>query len=160
MELISVAAVAENGVIGSGDEVPWDLPEDVRQYRERVADAPVIMGRRTFEMFDFDDLPGTAQIVLSRTERDWPVETAHHAGSVEETVEIADSLGADRAYVIGGAGIYGLFQPHLDRMVLSRVPGEYEGDSSYPEWNERDFECVEREAYEGFTVEHWERIDD
>jgi dihydrofolate reductase len=155
MELVSVAAVAENGVIGRGDEVPWDLPEDVRQYRERVADHPVILGRRTYEMFD--DLPGTAQVVLSRTERDWDRETAHHAGSVDEAVAVVESLGDDRAYVIGGGGIYDLFQPHLDRMVLTRVPGEYEGDSYYPDWDEDDWRLVDAEEYENFTVETWER---
>jgi len=155
MELVSVAAVAENGVIGRGDEVPWDLPEDVRQYRERVADHPVILGRRTYEMFE--NPPGTAQVVLSRSEHDWDRPTAHHAGSVDEAVAVVESLGDDRAYVIGGGGIYDLFQPHLDRMVLTRVPGEYEGDSYYPEWDEDDWRLVDTEAYENFTVETWDR---
>ncbi|MFB6150177.1 MAG: dihydrofolate reductase [Haloarculaceae archaeon] len=155
MELVSVAAVAENGVIGRGDEVPWDLPADVRQYRERVAGYPVILGRRTFEMFD--DLPGTHQVVLSRTERDWPGERVHHASSVEEAVAVAESLGAERAYVIGGSAIYELFLPHLDRMVLTRVPGEYEGDSYYPDWDEDGWDRVDVEVYERFAVETWVR---
>ena len=157
MELVSVAAVSENGVIGTDDEVPWDLPEDKRQYRERVADHPTVFGRRTFEMFD--DPPGSAHVVLSRSEREFEGEDTHHAAGVAETVEIGESLGADRAYVLGGRGIYDLFQPHLDRMVLTRVPGEYEGDSYYPDWDEADWEPVETEAYENFTVETWERRD-
>jgi len=155
MELVSVAALAENRVIGSGDAVPWDLPEDKKQYRALVADEPVIFGRRTFEMFE--DLPGTAQIVLSRTEREFDVETAHHAADVAEAIEIAASLGAERAYVLGGGGIYDLFQPHLDRMVLTRVPGEYEGDAFYPAFDEDDWALVDTESYENFTVETWER---
>jgi len=155
MELVSVAALAENRVIGNGDEVPWDLPEDKQQYRALVADSPVIFGRRTFEMFE--DLPGTAQIVLSRTEREFDVETAHYAADVDEAVEIAESLGAEQAYVLGGAGIYALFQPHVDRMVLTRVPGEYEGDAYFPEWDEAGWELVDTEAYDGFTVETWAR---
>jgi len=158
MELVSVAALSENRVIGNDDDVPWDLPEDKAQYRALVADSPVIFGRRTFEMFS--DLPGTAQIVLSRTEREFDAETAHYAADVDEAVEIAESLGAERAYVLGGGGIYELFQPHLDRMVLTRVPGEYEGDSFYPEWDENEWDLVDSEAYEGFTVETWERPED
>lgn len=156
MELVSVAAVADNGVIGDGDEVPWHLPEDVAQYRERVADSPVILGRRTFEMFE--DLPGAAQIVVSRTERDWDSASVFHAGGVDEAV--AESLGADRAYVIGGSAVYELFQPHVDRMVLTRVPGEYDGDSYFPEWDEADWRLVEETPYENFTVETWERADE
>jgi dihydrofolate reductase len=158
MELVSVAAVADNGVIGDGDEVPWHLPEDVAQYRERVADSPVILGRRTFEMFE--DLPGAAQIVVSRTERDWDSASVFHASGVDEAVAVTESLGADRAYVIGGSAVYELFQPHVDRMVLTRVPGEYDGDSYFPEWDEADWRLVEETPYENFTVETWERADE
>jgi dihydrofolate reductase len=158
MDLISVAAVAENGVIGDDGELPWHLPEDVRLYRERVSDAPVVLGRRTFESM-LDDLPGTHQIVLSRTDRDWDRATAFHASDVDETVAVAESLDADHAYVLGGAAIYDLFQPHLDGMVLTRVPGEYEGDSRYPDWDERDWRLLDTEDHENFTVEHWERRD-
>jgi len=155
MKLISVAAVADNGVIGDDDEVPWDLPADKRQYRERVADHPTVFGRRTYEMFS--DPPGSAYIVLSRSERTYDDENAYHAGSVGDAVEVAESLGADRAYVLGGEGIYALFQPHLDGMVLTRVPGEYDGDSHYPEWDDEEWEVVQTEEYENFTVETWER---
>ncbi|WP_123535178.1 dihydrofolate reductase [Halosimplex salinum] len=155
MELVSVAAVSENGVIGKNDEVPWDLPEDKEQYRERVAGHPTIFGRRTYEMFG--DPPGSAYIVLSRSEREFERENAYHASGVAEAVEIAESLGADRAYVLGGGGIYDLFQPHLYRMVLSRVPGEYEGDSYYPDWDEDEWTLMGTEEYEHFTVEFWER---
>jgi dihydrofolate reductase len=156
MDLISVAAVAENGVIGDENgDVPWDLPEDVDQYRERVADYPVILGRRTYEMYE--NPPGSTQIVLSRTERDWDRETAHHAGGVEDAVDLVASLGADRAYVVGGGGIYDLFQPHLTGMALTRVPGEYEGTTYYPDWDEAEWELLDTEAYDGFTVKRWER---
>ena len=157
MKLISVAAVADNGVIGDDDEVPWHLPADKKQYRERVADSPTIFGRRTYEMFD--EPPGSAYVVLSRSEREYDRENAYHAGSVEEAAQVAASLGAERAYVLGGAGIYALLQPHLDGMVLTRVPGEYEGDTYYPEWDDEAWRLAETEDYEDFTVETWERRD-
>ncbi|PSQ32216.1 dihydrofolate reductase [Halobacteriales archaeon SW_10_68_16] len=155
MELVSVAALSEDRVIGDGDEIPWEsLPEDKQQYRGRIANYPVVLGRRTFEMFE--DLPGTIQIVMSRSEREFEADTAVRAGSVEEAVDIAADH-ADRAYVIGGAGIYELFQPHLDRMVLSRVPGEYEGDAVYPAWDDEVWRLVAETPYEGFTLEEWVR---
>ncbi|MFB6183962.1 MAG: dihydrofolate reductase [Haloarculaceae archaeon] len=157
-ELVAVAAVAENGVVGKDGELPWaSLPADKRQYRERVADAPVILGRRTFESMR-GDLPGRVQIVLSRTERAYAVDTAVHAGSVEEALDVARSLDAETVYVLGGAAIYALLQPHLDRMLLSRVPGTYDGDAYYPEWDADEWTLVFETPFEGFTLEEWRRV--
>jgi len=158
VELISVAAVAENGVIGDADgELPWpSIPADRRQYRARVADYPVALGRRTFESMR-DDLPGTVQVVLSRTEREFDVDSAHHATGVEEAVSIAESRGFDRLYVLGGGAIYELFQPHVDRMYLSRVPGSHEGVVTYPEFDEAEWDLVAEREEDGFTLEEWVR---
>ncbi len=158
MELVAVAAVAENNVIGRDTEVPWDLPEDKRQYRARIANDPVILGRRTFEWM-LDDLPGRAQIVLSRSVREYDIPTASIASSVEDAVSIAEHLDADVAYVIGGEAIYELFQPHLDRMILTRVPGTYEGDAYYPEWDQSEWVLADETEYANFTIEEWIRRD-
>lgn len=157
MELVSVAAVAENGVIGDGSELPWpSIPADKEQYRSRIAEYPVVLGRRTFDSMR-DDLPGSTQLVLSRSEREYDVETAIHVGGVEETIEQAEALGAETVYVIGGGAIYELFQPHVDRMALSRVHGEYDGDSYYPGFAESEWELVEETPYDRFTLEAWVR---
>ncbi|ELZ21121.1 dihydrofolate reductase [Halosimplex carlsbadense 2-9-1] len=157
MELVTVAAVADNGVIGRDGELPWpSIPEDRRQYRERIADHPVILGRRTFESMR-EDLPGTAQIVVSRSDREYDVESARHAAGVDDAVGSVHALGASRAYVIGGGGIYALFQPYVDRMVLSRIPGEYEGDTYFPEWDAGEWQRVDAVDYDEFTLEEWVR---
>lgn len=157
MELASVAAVADNRVIGRDGEVPWDLPEDKRQYRALVADAPVIIGRRTFESMG-DDPAGRVQIVLSRTARDSGIRSAEYVTDVNEAIDRAATHTDDTTYVIGGAAIYHLFQPHLDRMILTRVPGTYEGDAFYPEWNPDNWTLIDETAYEGFTVQDWRRV--
>jgi dihydrofolate reductase len=157
MELISVAAVAENSVIGRDGELPWpSIPADKRQYRNRIADSPVVLGRRTFDSMR-DDLPGSAQIVLSRSQSEFGVASAHHAAGVDDAIDVAESLGVERAYVIGGGGIYALFQPVVDRMILSRIPGEYDGDSHFPEWDAEEWTLAERTPYEEFTLEEWVR---
>jgi dihydrofolate reductase len=158
MELVSVAAVADNGVIGDDGELPWpSIPADKEQYRSRIADHPVVLGRRTFESMR-EDLPGSAQLVLSRSEREYDVATAIHVGSVEQAVEQAAALGAETVYVIGGGDIYELFQPHVDRMVLSRVHGEYEGDTYYPGFEESEWELLEETPHDRFTLEEWVRV--
>jgi len=160
MELVSVAAVADNLVIGAGGELPWEsIPADREQYRSRIAADPVILGRRTFDAMR-DDLPGRVQVVLSRTERDYDVATAFHADGVAAAVDVAAEHGDGTAYVVGGAAIYDLFQPHLHRMLLSRVPGEYEGDAFYPEWDDDEWEPADETPYDRFTLQEWRRVRD
>jgi len=157
MELVTVAAVAANGVIGRDGELPWpSIPADRRQYRTRVAEWPVILGRRTFESMR-EDLPGTAQVVLSRSDPEYDIESVHPASGVDEAVDVAESLDADRAYVLGGAAIYELFQPVVDRLLLSRIPEAYDGDAYFPEWDGENWTLVERTPYEEFTLEEWAR---
>lgn len=160
MELVSVAALDDTRAIGIDGELPWSsIPADKQQYRTRIADHPVVLGRVTFESMR-DDLPGTAQIVLSRSEQSFAVPTAHHASGVDDAVAIAEWLGSETAYVIGGAGIYSLFQPFLDRMVLSRVPGSHEADTFYPEWDDTAWKRDSATEYDRFTLEEWVRVDD
>jgi dihydrofolate reductase len=157
VQLITVAALAQNGVIGREGDLPWpSIPSDKRQYRNRIADSTVILGRRTFDSMR-TDLPGTAQIVLSRSRSEYGVESAHHAGGIDEAVNTVDSLGAGRASVIGGAAIYDLFQPVIDRMALSRIPGAYDGDVFFPEWDANGWTVIDSTPYDDFTLEVWVR---
>ena len=157
MELVSVAAVGDDLAIGADDGLPWDsLPKDKAQYRRRVAGSIVILGRRTFESMQ-GDLPGVTQIVLSRSSRDYDAPSAHHADGVGSALELAATEDRDTVYVLGGAEIYELFQPHLDRMVLSRVAGSYDGDAHYPRWESDDWCLVAEQSYPDFVVETWER---
>ncbi|RLM49583.1 dihydrofolate reductase [Halorubrum sp. Atlit-28R] len=161
MKLVSVAALAENRVIGRDGEVPWPhIEADVRQYRERVAGSPVILGRRTFDSMR-DDLPGSRQIVVSRNVDAVDVPTASVANGDEAAIELARDAVAEAgfgtAYVLGGGGIYDLFQPHLDGMALSHVDGAYEGDTYYPEWDDDEWEVAAETAYDRFTLREWVR---
>ncbi len=157
MDIVAVAAVSENGVIGAGSELPWDLDNEVAAYRERVAGETVVLGRKTFEMFDHDDLPGARQLVLSRGEPDYDVESATVVGSVEGAIETARSAGAETLYVLGGAGVYEAFLPEYDRMYLSRIDGEYEGDARFPDFDRAAWTLESEERYEGYTLETWVR---
>lgn len=155
MEIIAVAAVAENGVIGAGADLPWHLPHESRRYRERVAEDTVVLGRKTFEMFD--ELPGARQIVLSRSQHSFDAETATHAESVAAAIEAAREADAPVLYVLGGAGVYEAFLPHYDWMLLSRVDGEYEGDAAFPDFDREAWTLADEERFDGYTLETWER---
>ncbi|WP_135663593.1 dihydrofolate reductase [Halorhabdus rudnickae] len=155
MDVIAVAAVAENGIIGDGSTLPWHRPQEVKRYRERVAGETVAIGRRTFEMFD--DPPGAHRIVLSRTDQEYDDPRVSHAGGVEEAIERARSAGEPVLYVLGGAAIYEAFLPYYDRMLLSRIDGEYDGDATFPDFEESEWEIVDERRFDGYTLETWGR---
>lgn len=158
-EPITVATATENGIIGRNGELPWpSIPADKRQCRNRIADRPVILGRRTFDSMR-EDLPGTVQIVLGRSASEYDVESVHPARGIDDAVATVESLGADRAYAIRGAGIDDPFRPVIDRMILSRIPGEYDDAAHFPEWDTDEWITVERTPYNGFTPEEWMRTD-
>lgn len=157
MQLVSVAALAENRAIGRDGEVPWPhIEADVRQYRERVADSPVILGRRTFDSMR-GDLPGSRQIVVSRSVESVGVSTAVVADGAEAALERAAAVAAgdEPVYVLGGGAIYGLFQPHLDGMALSHVEGSYEGDTFYPTWDADEWSVATERTFDRFTLREW-----
>jgi len=166
VQLVSVAAIAENRAIGRDGEVPWPhIEADVRQYRERVAGSPVVLGRRTFDSMR-DDLPGSRQIVVSRSVDAVDVPTAVVVDGVDSAIERADEMAAADAgsgggdtpvYVLGGGAIYELFQPHLDRMVLSHVAGSYEGDTFYPAWDLEEWAVADETEFDRFTLREWVR---
>jgi dihydrofolate reductase len=159
MDLVLVAAVADNGVIGDGRTVPWDLPEDVKQYRERVAGHPVVLGRKTFDMMRSNPVPASRVVVMSRSLTDLDEPDTVVASSVGEAVDHLESTDESVAYVIGGAAIYELFLPYADRMVLSEVAGEYDGDAYFPTVDEDDWREADRTSYDGFDVVEYVHAD-
>ncbi len=158
MDLIAVAAVAENGVIGADGELPWSsIPADKRQYRERVASAPVVLGRRTFESMR-GDLPGSHQFVLSRdSDLEYQEPAAQVVNSVEAAIERLREHGHGEAFVLGGGGAYAATFPYLTKLRISRIPGEYAGDTTFPAIDPGEWRLVRREDREGFELEIWHR---
>jgi dihydrofolate reductase len=123
-EIILVLARAANGVIGVDGKLPWHIPADLRHFKQLTKGRPMIMGRKTF-----DSLPGLLEgrrhIVLTR-DAEWEEEDAEVAGSVDEALKLANS---PHVCVIGGAEIYRLFLPLADRIEVTEVALEPEGDT-------------------------------
>jgi dihydrofolate reductase len=137
-EIVLILARADNGVIGRDGDLPWRLPADLRHFKALTAGHPMIMGRKTFDSLP-GLLPGRRHIVLTR-DTDWTGEGAEVAHDVEQAIAMAD---APVVMVIGGAEIYRLFLPLADRIELTEVHLEAEGDASiaYPDaaaWREAD----------------------
>ena len=158
MELVLLAAVARNGVIGGNNDLLWRLPEDMRFLRDTTMGHPVIMGRRTWESLPerVRPLPGRRNIVVSRN-----AGYAAPGAEVVTTLEAALALVQDapRAYLLGGAQLYALALPHADRLLLTEIDRDFDGDVHFPRWARADFEELWRTRHDsgqGFAYERAE----
>jgi dihydrofolate reductase len=119
-------ARADNGVIGRDGKMPWHLSADLKRLKAQTMGRAMIMGRKTFESLP-GLLPGRRHIVLTR-DRDWSADGAEVVHSVEDALALA----GDDAAVIGGAEVFALFLDRADRVELTEVHIDAEGDASVP----------------------------
>lgn len=159
MEVVLVAAVAENGVIGADGDMPWHYPADLAHFKETTTGHPVILGRRTYESIVAaidGPLPDRTNVVLSGRELALP-DGAVRAGSVEAALERAEATGSDVAYVVGGATVYEQFLPRADRLVVTEIPESPDGDTFFPEFDPETWRETEREERDGLAFVTYER---
>jgi len=134
MKLSLIAALATNNVIGRDNQVPWHLSTDLRRFKTLTMGHHLIMGRRTFESVG-RPLPGRVNVIITRSE-DWTSEGVTVVRSLEDAVRIATNAGDEEAFIAGGAQIYELAMHRADRMYLTRVHAEVEGDTWFPEFDD------------------------
>lgn len=140
-----IAAAGDNGVIGRNNQLPWRLPADMQYFRRMTMGKPIVMGRKTFESFGAKPLPGRHNIVLTR-DASYKADGATVVGSLAAALTAAGE--ASEIMIIGGSELYMQALPMADRIYLTRVHGEFEGDAFFPTveptiWNE-----VSREDHE------------
>jgi len=136
-----IAAVAENGLIGKDNKLPWHLPADLRFFKNTTMGHPIIMGRKNFESIG-RALPGRTNIVLTRNPN-FTAEGAIKAGSLKESFDIAQKTGTEECFVIGGAEIYKEALPFCQKLYITRVHGVFEGNIFMPEF-EKGFRRVSK----------------
>lgn len=146
-QLVLVAAVARDGVIGDGRTMPWHIPEDMAHFRELTRGAPVIMGRKTWDSLPqrFRPLPGRRNIVVTR-QRNWQAQGAEVAHSLPAALTLATTPApaGGRLFVIGGAEIYAAALPLADALELTEIDHRFEGQARFPEWSREAFDEVAR----------------
>lgn len=156
-----VAAMAENRVIGAGGGLPWRLPDDLRHFKQLTVDHTVIMGRRTFDEVK-RPLDNRRNVVITRNREFRP-----HGVTVVPSLREALALGAteEEVFVIGGGEIYRLALPYADRIYLTVVHANVEGDTTFPPFEEDGWVLVseqfhpadERHQY-AFTIRRYDRV--
>ena len=142
-------AMAENNVIGIENRLPWKLPADMQWFRQNTMGKPIIMGRLTFESFGAKALPGRRNIIISR-------DTDYRSGENTDDIEVYNSLeaaldatkGVEEVMIIGGMSLYKQALSMADRLYMTLVHAELEGDAWFPEFDIKRWDQTERSNYE------------
>lgn len=140
MRLSLIVAAARNGVIGRNGGLAWKISDDLKWFRSLTTGKPVIMGRRTFDSIG-KPLPNRTNIVVSRTME--PREGVVIVRSIEDALtraaELASADGVNEMFIIGGAELYGSTLPLADRIYLTAVDADVEGDVRFPAIDPKDW---------------------
>jgi dihydrofolate reductase len=147
--LILIVARARNGVIGRDNQLPWHLPEDLKYFKRTTMGAPVIMGRKTHESIG-RPLPGRRNLVVTR-DAARRFDGCETAGSLEEAVARCEQEGVAEAFLIGGAQLYREGLERADRLLVTEIDRDIEGDAVFPApdpavWREVSREYPEQAA--------------
>lgn len=135
-----IVAASQNDVIGRAGDLPWRLPDDLKQFKRRTMGHAVVMGRRTYESIG-RPLPGRMNIVVSRR-HDWSAPGVSVAHGIDQAIDLAAAAGHARVFIIGGQQVYAAAIGRADRLVLTRVHAELEGDA----------------RFEGFEADQWKLL--
>jgi dihydrofolate reductase len=141
MRISILVAVAENGVIGRGGKLPWHLEGDLKRFKQLTMGHTIVMGRKTWESIG-RALPGRRNVVISRQEG-YQADGAEVAGNLDMALRVAEISGDEEAFVIGGAEIYRLAMSRAERLYVTRVHANVEGDTHFPDFRGGDWRLVE-----------------
>ncbi len=142
-EIVVIAAVARNGVIGAGNALPWRLKADLAHFRALTLGHPILMGRKTWESLG-RPLPGRRNLVVSR-DASWRAQGAETFATPEAA--LAASVGAERVFVIGGAELYRHLLPRADALMLTEIWADVAGDAHFPSVDLAQFVEERREPH-------------
>jgi dihydrofolate reductase len=163
MKVSLIVAVAKNGVIGRGGELPWRLSADLRRFKELTMGHTILMGRKTYESIG-RPLPGRRMIVITR-QPDYRAAGAEVVAGLDEAFRLAADRNDTECFVIGGGEIYGHARPRADRVYLTRVHAPVDGDAYFPPLNPSEWQLVSSTPHEAdakneypFNFELYERV--
>lgn len=140
-----IAAVAENRVIGNKNAIPWHLPADFKYFKETTLGKTVVMGLNTFNSIGGKPLPGRKHIILNLDQSYIPPENCVVAHSIDQVIELTKD--EQEVFICGGASVYKQFLPMAQRLYLTYVRANPEGDTFFPEVDLSEWKEVKREDH-------------
>lgn len=160
-----IVAASTNNVIGKDNRLLWRLPNDMRFFKNTTWGMPVIMGRKTFEALAGEPLPGRFNFVITR-QKDWRPqrEKVREAHDLAGALRLAKETDCKEAFVIGGGQVYAEAMPLADRIYMTRIHTDLEGDAWFPVIDEKRWEMVsnldlpadDKHAY-SYSFQLWQR---
>lgn len=135
MSISMIWAMDANGIIGKNNDLPWRVPRDFAYFQAQTLGKRLIMGRKTWDSLGGKPLRNRTSIVLTR-DRDFAPEGATVVHTLEEA--LAEDSKGDELMIIGGSEVYRMFLPYADKLMVTRIEEEFEGDTKFPEvdWSE------------------------
>ena len=144
MKISIIAAMARDRVIGIKNTLPWKLPADMKWFRQHTLGKPVVMGRKTYESFGARPLPDRLNIVVTR-DPNYDAGEATVASSIDDAIQKAGDV--DEIMIIGGASFYEQTLPIADRMYLTKVDADIEGDAWFPDYPSDLWDQVDTQSH-------------
>lgn len=142
MEIILVAAVAENNALGKDNAMIWHLPDDFKHFKNLTTGHFILMGRKTFESFP-KPLPNRTHLIISRNTNYQVPENSFVFQSIEEAIQFAENQNQEKLFVIGGGEIYKQTIDLATKLSITKVNGKFEADAFFPEINKNIWKSVE-----------------
>jgi len=144
-----IVAMANNRAIGKDNQLLWHLPEDLKYFKRVTMGKPIVMGRKTFESIG-RPLPGRLNIIVTR-QKDWKHKGVKVVHSVDDAMALADAQalidGVDEVMMIGGAELYEAALPEAEKLYLTRVDADIDGDAFFSKLNESEWKEISRESF-------------
>lgn len=151
-----IVAIDENNLIGNKNSMPWNIPEDLKLFKEITDDSIVIMGRKTFQSIG-KPLPNRINFILSKDVNFFHENTSifNCPDSVLEKALALQKINDKKIFIIGGKTIYEYFLPLVSELHFSYIKGNFFGDTYFPEINISDFRVIETREFSDFTYVHY-----
>jgi dihydrofolate reductase len=144
MKLAIIVAMDEHRLIGKNNDLPWKLSADLQFFRRTTMGKPIVMGRNTHESIG-RPLPGRQNIVIT-SQADYQAEGCDVVNSLENALALCRD--AEEVMVMGGASLYEQTVALADKLYLTRVHANLDGDTWFPEWSERDWQLISSEPHQ------------
>lgn len=143
-----IAALARNRVIGKNNDLPWHLPDDMKYFMQTTKGHHCIMGRKNYDSIPekFKPLPNRSNIVVTR-QATFKAPGCMVVNSLDRGIEIASTHGEPEAFVIGGADIYRLGLVHANRLYLTEIAAEIQGDIYFPDFDKKEWKETSRKHH-------------
>lgn len=159
MELILIAAMAANRVIGRNNAIPWQIPEEMAHFKKTTMGHPLIMGRKTYASIG-GPLPGRRNIIVTASPSFQPHPDCTVAVSLAQAITLC--AGAEKVFVIGGAQLYQAALPLAHTLILTVIGKDFEGDTFFPDFSDQPFLLVdsrELTASVPLTIKIYQRVE-